>query len=170
MRNAIRGFPHRVAALLGVALLLSCASNPPVQLAVASKSEFDGAVYPGETTQLEKATPGAEAYRAFYQGGSGFVSISSVRSTVEDMASRHCARQGKQPRPLQETVAKAPFILGNFPRVEWLFECAEKPGAETSSTGSDRLAQLERLKKLLDSGALTQQEYDREKARILSGK
>jgi hypothetical protein len=139
-----------------------------VQPAASSKSQFDSAVYTGEVAQLEKPTPGAEVYRAFYQGGSGFVSVSSVRETVEEMATKHCTRQGKVVRPLQETTSKPPHVLGNFPRVEWLFECSGSLPSNTAGPPAvDRLGQVERLKKLLDSGALTQQEYEREKAKIL---
>jgi Short C-terminal domain len=160
----------RFITLLAASVLLGCASNPPVQPVASSKSQFDGAVYRGESTQLDKPTPGAEVYRAFYQGGSGFVSISSVRETVEEMATKHCTRKGKISRPLEETISKPPYVLGNFPRVEWLFECVDQVRANApASVGIDKLGQIERLKKLLDSGALTQQEYDREKAAILGG-
>jgi hypothetical protein len=149
-------------------MLLGCASNPPVQPAANSKSQFEGAVYAGDTTQLEKPAPGAEVYRAFYQGGSGFVSVSSVRETVEEMATRHCARHGKAVWPLQETTSRPPYILGNFPRVEGLFQCTGQQHSNAIPSESvDKLGQLEWLKKLLDSGALTQQEFDREKAKIL---
>jgi Short C-terminal domain len=158
----------RFATLLATTALLGCASNPPVQPAASSKSQFDTAVYGGETAQLEKPTPSAEVYRAFYQGGTGFVSVSSVRETVEEMANKHCARKGQTVRPLQETTSKPPHLLGNFPRVEWLFECsALASSAAVGSPAVDKLGQLERLKKLLDSGALTQQEYEREKTKIL---
>lgn len=39
---------------------------------------------------------------------------------------------------------------------------------QSESPPVDRLSQLETLKRLLDSGALTQDEFDREKARILN--
>jgi cobalamin biosynthesis protein CbiG len=48
----------------------------------------------------------------------------------------------------------------------------EQPGAGASDAaggGDDRLAQLERLAKLRDSGALTETEFQTEKARLLSG-
>lgn len=121
---------------------------------------------------MEKPTPGAEVYRAFYQGGSGsgFVSVSNVREAVEEMATKHCARKGKAARPLQETTSKPPHVLGNFPRVEWLFECVDQVRANAPDPASiGKLGQIERLKKLLDSGALTQQEYEREKTKILGG-
>ena len=158
--------------LLVAAIALStfgCASTPPVQLAANGKSPFDSAVFSGEAAELAKTSPGSEAFRAFYQGGSGFVSVASVRETVEDMATKHCARQEKNVRLLQERTSTPPHILGNFPRVEWLFECAARltTGASASSP-TDKLSQLERLKKLLDGGALTQQEFEREKAKVLA--
>ena len=120
----------RIVIFLSASVILGCASNPPVQPAVSSKSQFDAAAYGREMTQLNKPTPGAEVYRAFYQGGSGFVSVSSVRETVEEMATKHCARKGKPARPLIETTSKPPYILGNFPRVEWLFECEDQSRSE----------------------------------------
>jgi hypothetical protein len=160
--------PLRILALVAISGLVGCANNPPVQPAASSSSQFDNAVYGGESVELEKSTPGAEVYRAFYQGGSGFVSLSSVRETVEEMATKHCARKGKTTKPLRETASKPPHILGNFPRVEWLFECTEAVSVNSQSPAtSDKLGQIERLKKLLDSGALTQQEYEKEKAKIL---
>ncbi len=159
----------RLLWLLAAYILFGCASNPPVQSALTSKSQFDGAVYGGETAQLETRTPGAELYRAFYQGGSGFVSVSSVRETVEQMAIKHCARRGKTPRPVQETTSTPPHVLGNFPRVEWLFECTDSIASRTLALpAAEKIGQIERLKKLLDSGALTQREYESEKAKILS--
>jgi putative oligomerization/nucleic acid binding protein len=43
------------------------------------------------------------------------------------------------------------------------------PGAGTDTGDDDRLAELERLAKLKESGALTEEEFEREKARILGG-
>ena len=151
-----------------IALALSgCAGNPPVQLASTSGSIFDGAVYGGDTAEMEKPIPGVETYRASYQGGSGFVSISSVRATVEDMANKHCARHGGATRPIREIASRPPYVLGNFPRVEWLFQCGRAP-RDNALNSNDKLTQIERLKKLLDSGALTQEEFEREKLRILN--
>ncbi len=42
-------------------------------------------------------------------------------------------------------------------------------GAGTDPGDDDRLAELERLAKLKESGALTEEEFEREKARILGG-
>ncbi|MCP5220510.1 MAG: SHOCT domain-containing protein [Zoogloeaceae bacterium] len=145
-----------------------CSSAPPIQVAANSKSPFDSAVYSGQIAQLAKATQGEELYRAYYEGGSGFVSLSSVRNTVEEMATKHCSHQNRSVRLLQERTSTPPHVLGNFPRVEWVFECVPRPSQEATFSSTNKLEQLERLKKLLDSGALTQQEFDREKSKLLS--
>ena len=49
------GRPMTLALL---ALLAACASSTPVRLAASSASAFEGAVYAGETVELEKGTPG----------------------------------------------------------------------------------------------------------------
>ena len=157
------------SALILACVLSGCASSTAVEAASTSKSQFDGAVYSGKTVELDKAIPGSEIYRAFQQGATGFVSVGSVRASVEDTASKHCSRKGKVVRPLEETTSTPPHILGNFPRVEWLFQCVDQPQSSGTAPamGGDKLSQLERLKKLLDSGAISQQEYDNEKAKIL---
>jgi hypothetical protein len=70
---------------------------------------------------------------------------------------------------LSETTANPPYILGNFPRVEIVFDCVEKPGSTAATAGDDvKYTKLTILKKLLDSGVITQEEFDREKAKILN--
>jgi Short C-terminal domain len=170
VKNRMRSMPASRLHFAILALCASgCASTPAIQSAASSRSPFDSAVYGGETTHLAKAATGEEAFRAFYQGGSGFVSLASVRETVEDMATKHCARQDKNVRLLHERSSTPPHVLGNLPRTEWVFECAARsPATTTVSSSSAKLEQIERLKKLLDSGALTQQEFDREKSKLLS--
>ena len=154
--------------LLACGFLAACANTTPVQSASASKSGFDGAVFSGESIVLDRATPGEESYRLFHQGATGFVSLQAVRSGVEEQAVAHCDRKGKAMHGLVETAAKPPYILGNFPRIELVFECVSKPGATTASSGSSKYERLATLKKLFDSGALTQREFDQEKARVLA--
>ena len=133
---------NSLIVMLGLSAI-GCASTPPVQTAANSKSPFDAAVFSGESAQLAKATPGEESFRAYYQGGSGFVSLSSVRETVEDMATKHCARQDRNVRLIQERTSAPPHILGNFPRVEWVFECAGRSSSASAPVAADKLGQLE---------------------------
>lgn len=164
-------FSHRrllILVIVTAPLIAGCGSTTAIRPASVTKSGFDGAVYGGTTVELDKQTPGAGVYRIFQQGATGFVPLSAVRSDIEDISTRFCARQNKIVHPIQETTSSAPHILGNFPRVEWLFECNDKPGtASTQDQVAENLSKLERLKKLLDNGTLTQAEFDAEKANIL---
>jgi len=157
-----------IACVLSV--LAACATTTPIQPATSSKSGFDGAVYSGETTTLDKPTPGETSFRLFQQGATGFVPISGVRADIEDQATKYCGRAGNAMHGLTETAAKPPYILGNFPRVELVFESVPKSQAHGSAAavGPSKYDKVASLKKLLDSGALTQAEFDKEKAKVLA--
>jgi hypothetical protein len=114
---------------------------------------------------VNAATPGSPSFRVFQQGATGFVSIQSVREDAEQRANEFCDRKGKTMASLTETTSTPPYILGNFPRIEIVFECIAKPGAPAQ--GGDKYGQIAKLKQLLDSGAITQEEFNREKAKIL---
>jgi hypothetical protein len=70
-------------------------------------------------------------------------------------------------RGLVETDAKPPYIIGNFPRVELVFECVPRAGG-APPVASGKYDKLAALKKLLDSGALTPGEFEQEKAKVLA--
>jgi hypothetical protein len=162
---------HMHIRILATALLMlvaGCSHTGAIQSASSGKSGFDGAVYSGDTVELQKPTPGAEPHRIFHQGASSFVSLAAVRGSAENRAAAYCANLGKAPRYIRETASRPPHILGNFPRIELEFECADRLSKQNvEAPDPDRYAKLERLKRLLDSGALSQQEYATEKARIL---
>lgn len=159
---------NRVPVLLLMVLLAGCANTIPIQPVSTGKSGFDDAVFSGETINLESAEPGVEQYRTFHQAATGFVSLASLRASVEKNTDDFCARKGKVVRGISETSSKPPYILGNFPRLEFVFQCVDKPPTETSSNGRDKYDELVKLKKLLDDGALTPEEFNREKAKVLS--
>jgi hypothetical protein len=115
--------------VVAAALVAGCASAPRVQPAATSKSQFDSATYAGETVTLGSPTPGEEAYRVFEQGATAFVTLQSVRTGAEASAAAHCERKGKAVHGLVETAARPPFILGNFARVELVFECVARAPA-----------------------------------------
>ncbi len=158
----------RVLLLLSSCIVAACANTTPIQPASASRSLFEDALYAGESVTLDKPTPGEESYRVFQQGATGFVSLQSVRSVVESLAIAHCERKGKVMHGLIETAAKPPYILGNFPRVELVFECVPKPSVANVAAGTTKYERLATLKKLLDSDALTQREFEQEKAKVLA--
>lgn len=57
-------------------------------------------------------------------------------------------------------------IAGNFPRIEIVFVLIDKK-VNVTNTKEDKITRLEKLKKLLDDGALTKEEYEKEKKKIL---
>ena len=158
---------NRLIATL-VLSLTACSTAPPIQPASTSKSEFDAAVYKGTTVTVNPPTAGATPYRVFEKGGSGFVSMGSVRESAEQRATEFCDRKGKAMESLTETTSSPPYILGNFPRIEIVFDCINRPVAANGAPADDKYAKIARLKQLLDGGALTQQEFDREKAKVLA--
>jgi hypothetical protein len=80
-----------------------------------------------------------------------------------------CDFKGQEPYLIEETTSKPPHILGNWPRIEIVFSCvavASKVG--TGSDSQDKYDRLRKLKSLLDDGAISQEEYEREKQRTLA--
>jgi hypothetical protein len=73
---------------------------------------------------------------------------------------------GKSLKKLQERNSVPPHILGNFPRAELLFVCLPKP--VTSSFEDTLYIKLSNLKKLLDNGTITKDEFEQEKVKILN--
>ena len=125
-------------------------------------------MYTGESVTIS-SNPGIEEYQVFNQGATGFVSIQSVRNSAEQRVTEFCERQGKAMKPLRETTSKPPHVLGNYPRIEIIFGCVAKPATTAAPSGNDpKYTKLVNLKKLLDDGVLSQQEFEREKAKILS--
>jgi Short C-terminal domain len=159
--------------LMGIGLRLvagsaGCAVPTPIQPASTSKSGFEGAVYKGETVRTGTAAPDNETYRVFIRGATGFVSIQSVRDDAETRAKEFCANKGKAMESLSETTAKPPYILGNFPRIEIVFDCVVVLPKAIPIGDEEKYSKLFSLKKLLDAGAITEEEFEREKAKILN--
>ena len=72
-------------------------------------------------------------------------------------------------KKLKVQTSKPPHVLGNFPRAEITFVCIDKPNVAAPPTFDDILyIRLNNLKKLLDSGAITKEEFEKEKAKILN--
>ena len=156
-------------AIVATCVLTACGVSTPVQLASKSSSPFDSAVYTGETIQHAEDKTGAEQYRVFGQGATGFVPQSAVRSTAMGKATSYCEQKGSTVKLLQERLSSGAFVPGNFPRSELVFICVDKPAVPTTVPGEDgRIAKLMSLRVLLDNGTLTREEFDREKARVLA--
>ncbi len=157
-----------IAVISLSAYLFGCATASPIQKASTSKSAFDDAVYDGEGVIVNDDISDDDAYRIFHQAATGFVSIQSIRVSSEKRANQFCEKKGKVMHALREHTSTPPHILGNFPRIEIIFACIEPSEVHTSTEGYDRYEQLRKLKSLLDDGAITKEEYDLEKKKLLS--
>lgn len=159
----------RVGVLLVVVSLIGCGQTSAIQATDKSKSHFADSAFKGETVVLAQPTKGSEQFRLFQQGATGYVSLQSVRDDVESRAVQFCERKGQSMNALQETTSTPPHILGNFPRAELVFECVAKSAPVGNPQTEDvKFTKLSNLKKLLDSGALTQAEFEQEKKKILN--
>ena len=156
-------------ALIIAVLIVGCSTASPIQRADKSDSAFEGAVYGGEAHAISDDMPGSVKYRIFHQGSSGFTSVQSVRVSATQRIEAFCCRDGKVPQLITEHTSTPPHILGNFPRIELIFVCVEDPKTANTSASKDvKYERLKTLKALLDSGAITQQEFEAEKKTLLS--
>jgi len=119
--------------LIGVLNLLGCAVSGPVQSIQSGQSGFEGAAYPGVTrividdlAELEKY-PLDQQYRIFEQSASGYGSIPEARDQAEPRAKDFCRSKNKVMKTLKEITSTPPHILGNWPRIEIIFVCVERP-------------------------------------------
>jgi len=103
-----------------------CAKTSTIQLANSKESEFSSAIYSGETSDISSPTPGEEQFRIFHQGATGFISVQTLRESAEKRATEFCNRKQKSLNVIQETTSTPPHILGNWPRIELIFECLPK--------------------------------------------
>jgi hypothetical protein len=160
MRNLI------LPGLAGIALFVcGCATSSPIQEYGDSQSSFKN---PPEL--ISHDYPESSIYRIYHRAATGFVSIQSIRQAAELRASSFASQQGMDFVVLGERISEPPYIMGNFPRIEVVFALIDKKAAAPPSNERDKYSDLTRLKQLLDDGALTQDEYDREKAVILNQK
>lgn len=148
-----------------VAALAACATASPIQDAHGTDSAFEGKIYDGKTTKLNDPFPGVEQYRIFHKGSTGFTPGDAVRRSAMERVRSHCESNDLQPYLIEETASQPPHILGNWPRIEFVFSCV--PRKNTVTAEPDKYDQLAKLKDLLDSGAITRQEFESEKKKVL---
>ena len=113
---------------------------------------------------------GPDSFLIMRTGKTGFVSSSSLQKKTYEEATAFCAEKSL----VMQTVsmdAKASRPFGGFPEATLRFRCvtqdSDKLQAGVAPGTDEKYSQLERLKRLLDSGALTQSEFNQEKAKLL---
>ena len=117
--------------------------------------------------------------------GAGF-STDGVKADVYGAANEHCRKQSRE--MVEVSLKTQDGALGrNPPSADLTFKCLVKgdpeiqrraagqqmvvvPASESAaaSPSGSNFAQLKQLKELLDSGAITQKEFDEQKAKVLS--
>lgn len=152
--------------LLALISLTGCAVEGNIVPAKTSVSGFDKAFYSGREIERNPNPEGYEEYRIFHQGATGFTPQTAVRNSAIARATEFCAKQGKGMRILSEHRATGAKILGIFPRVELIFVCPPKVEQAAPVSKYDNLL---KAMELLDKGVLTQDEFEREKRKILDG-
>ncbi|WP_425918525.1 SHOCT domain-containing protein [Acinetobacter sp. TSRC1-2] len=159
---------YKLFFIVAVLIISSCSSVPPIQLASKSKSPFENAIFANRTVILDQPTKRSEeSYRIFRKAATGFVSLQTVRENAEHASITFCERKNKVMHGLTETAAKPPYLLRNFPRVELVFECIEKSKNGNNNLVVGKYEKLAALKKLLDEDVLTEQEFEKEKTKVL---
>jgi hypothetical protein len=149
-------------ALVVASVALACAVASPIQPAATTESAF---WFPGwgKPVKVVSELPEGEQFRISHRGSTGFTPVSAVRNSAQRRAQEFCARNGGVATAITEQTSSAPHILGNFPRYEMVFVCAEPQHAV-----EDPYDRLKRLKELFDSGVISQDEFNREKDELLS--
>ncbi|MCU7867859.1 MAG: SHOCT domain-containing protein [Candidatus Thiodiazotropha sp. (ex Lucinoma borealis)] len=151
-----------------VTLLTACSTSSSIRNAGESESAFDDAAYKGIETIINSDIPDNDAYRIFHQAATGFVSMQSIRNSAEQRAIDFCAKKSKVVKTLRERTSKPPHILGNFPRIEIVFACIDGVEEGAAASNVNKYDQIKQLKMLLDDGALTNEEFESEKSKLLS--
>ena len=141
--------------------VVACGVSSPIKKASESESEFSDDPY--KKVKPIKGNP--DIYRIYGRAATGFVPMSAEREGEEERARKFCNDKGKDLELLASEQSNPPYIVGNFPRIEFIFMCIDKK--VPSSTAASRLNHLSDLKKMLDNGTLTQQEFDSEKKKII---
>jgi hypothetical protein len=150
----------------------ACSSMSPIQKESESTSHFDGAVYEGKDFYISDEEIQGERYRIFHQASTGFSGTSGIRSSATKRANDFCRKKDRNKNMLtvSEHTAAPPYILGNFPRIEIIFVCVDKEATQTTLAATDKYDRLTKIKELLDSGVLSQEEFETEKKKILAEK
>ena len=144
--------------------LCGCATSSPIQRYSESDSHFR---HPPKL--IDNNYPSNNIYRIYHRASTGFTPTQAIRRSAEARADEFARRQGKSFVILGEKTSSPPHILGNFPRIEIVFALIDAPvNNEQISLKGDKYTELEKLKKLLDEGALTKEEFEQEKTKVLA--
>lgn len=143
---------------------------------------------------------GGGAYIVTRQAATGFSGAGTLKADAISEAAKFCDSQGKVMKVIAVTEAQPPFLFGNYPKAEVIFKALDPRDPEllkasefdssgtqirvgssqiarsevqvgvTEKKSEDTYSKLEQLNKLRKDGALTEDEFQQEKAKLLAGK
>lgn len=153
--------------MLLVFILAGCTTVSAIQPVETGVSRFDTAlIYKGKESIVGINENNAQEYRIFHQGATGATPSSAIRSSAERRANEFCNKENKQMKAIRERTSVPPHMFGNWPRIEIIFICVEK-SIDNDNFDDGKYKKLINLKQLLDQGVLSQQEFNKEKSKIL---
>lgn len=168
-----------------VILLSGCSTMSPIEKESESESYFKDAIFAESEFYTSDEILSGERYRIFNEG---VTDSEELRKSAIKKANEFCREKGSNQKmvSVSEFGTTPPYLWGNIPRIEIIFVCEEKyrsqHSADKSSTQAsseksaapviiaDKYDRLTKLKKLLDNGVLTQDEFAAEKKKILAEK
>ena len=164
-----------------ILILGGCSSVPSTESGRPDESGFIDGKY--EQTDFFTANDKikGERHKVVKQALTGYGDLSELRQYATRKAENICYKSGRDKRMLAvyERTSVPPYIWENFPRIELTFVCVDDDRAQPSvspipdkkaSSFDDKYNRLLKIKRLLDDGVLTQEEFESEKKKILSEK
>jgi len=131
---------------------------------------------------------GQDTFMVSRQAATGFSGSGTLKAEAFQEATQYCTKQGQAMQVVNTFEASPPYILGNFPKAEVQFMCLNANDAElrrpklhknpdkvievkqgsSAINPGDTYTQLSKMKELLDSGTITQEEFNIQKKKILA--
>ena len=159
-----------------VLVLNGCSTSRPVMRVDNSDSALKDAVYTGNTEILVDASeleeyPLSERFRVYQLNWTIFAigGLGWARDGATERMVQFCKDLNKEPKVLIEQTSVPAYMAGNWPFIEMTFVCTDKSKeVKKVKISDDRYKKLLELKSLLDSHTITQDEFDKEKSKILN--
>ena len=152
--------------LFTLLFLCGCAKDSGILIAKDSESIFKDTNCPFTVEKSIEDTSNSEHYRYYQQGATGFVPSRALVGEIEQQSFNYCSNLGKKLKVLKITTTSAMSLPGCFPRAELEFICADNK--DVANYEDKLFIRLTNLKKLLDNGTITKDEFDKQKADLLA--
>jgi len=166
---------NKMLLLLSVIAVSACSSMSNIEEKDTSKSHFEDTVFGGEFVYKNPKEFKETQYRIFHQASSGFVSVASIKQSAEKRGLQFCKDKVGEPGRMtiisEQNTSSLSLMPGNFPKVELIFVCTEakaKNYTSQQSTQNQKYQDLKQLKELLDNQVITQDEFQKEKYKVLN--